>query len=143
MKKTGTTVIVLSSVCLCVILFINMTHPQTSPETITHAEIRTIMPPVAGHYPSSFFMNPYKPGTNIKNNFTQTLIWEPQITRTFALYRFYCCNKPNLNKAQEILHTQSFNLNPVQFCGNKVTASGHFLTQNCFVQVLNDDIIIS
>ena len=25
--------------------------------------------------------------------------------KTFALYRFYCCTKPNLHKAREILHT--------------------------------------
>ena len=89
MKKAGATVIVLSSICLFAIFFANVTYTQALPETITYAEIRTIMPPVAGHYPSSFFMNPYKPGTNIKNNFTQTLIWEPHVTRTFALNTVY------------------------------------------------------
>ena len=81
----------LSFVCLLAVFFVftSVAQSQDSREAITHAKIRTIMPPAAGHYPSSFFMNPYKPGTNIKNNFTQTLFWEPPVSRTFALNTVY------------------------------------------------------
>jgi len=57
--------------------------------TITHAEIRTVIPPAAGHYPTSFFQNPYRPNSTVENSYHQTIVWEPNVTRTFALNTVY------------------------------------------------------
>ena len=40
--------------------------------------------PVAGNYPQGLYEYPFKQGTATRELFTQTIVWEPEITKVFA-----------------------------------------------------------
>ncbi|MCL2287415.1 MAG: carbohydrate binding domain-containing protein [Firmicutes bacterium] len=92
-------------------------------------ELRHIVTPVAGHFPTSFLRNNYRnngQGNNHNNGFEQTLVWSPEIEHTFlpnTEYTALLIIQPNARWANE--HGGAA-LTPVGFAQNGVRPE-HFL----------------
>lgn len=109
MKKNKLTVIIFSALLVAAYTIDksgDIKKITTEPETTTHGHVVMIdltessknlegkrqvanptiyklNSPVAGNYPQGLFKYPYRQGTTISEVFNQTLVWEPEIIKTF------------------------------------------------------------
>ncbi|MBS4197312.1 family 16 glycosylhydrolase [Lederbergia citri] len=92
---------------------------QAAPDEDTvFCEVRPIVTPVAGHFPTSLYKYPYKSNSTTNNGFDQTLTWSPEIEKTFLTNTEYTVTlrlSPN-NRWSNVFpgKSNSFSINNVE-----------------------------